>query len=195
MANARDHATSKQDDRGLTDKIAEARSQAGEAVHQVGRQARKAATSLASDANEKVVGLMDRQVGAGADLAGHIASSVRSAADDLEKNAPQLAGFVRDAAQSIDRLSGRIRDQSAGDLFRASSAFARRRPAVIFGGAAILGFLLYRVVNAPIDASGRDGGGANDDFDEGMSPVRSSGGGGSASRPRKSSTTSQSQGD
>ena len=207
MANAQDHATGNDNDRGLSGMIGDAGSQVGETVQKVGRQARRAATSLASDANDKVIGLMDKQVGAGADLTGYVASAFRSAADDLEQNAPQRAGFVYDAAERIERLSDPIREQSAGDLFRAGSDFARRRPALIFGGAAILGFLLYRVVNAPTNSSSRlddwEGGSESwdelegeSDFGDGQPSTQTAAmGAASGTRTRRTSTASQSRGE
>ena len=117
-------------------------------MHEVGRQARKTAASLAAEANERMSGLLDRQVEAGADLAGQVAESVRAAAESLDEASPQLADIVRGAADTIDDFSDNVRDLSAGELFQAGSDFARRRPALVFGGAAIAGFLLYRVLNA-----------------------------------------------
>jgi hypothetical protein len=129
--------------------IGEAGREAGLAMRKAGKHARKAASSIVADANAQVAGLLDQQVEAGADLVSAVASSLKAAADNLEDNAPQLSGLALAAADRVEEFSDTIRDQTAGDLFRAGSDFARRRPAVVFGAAAVLGFLLYRVVNAP----------------------------------------------
>ncbi len=102
--------------RGIGATAGEAVSKLGEAGQQVGRQAKEAATSLASEANEKFKGMMNDQVGAGADLVGHVAVSVRQAADSLDQNIPQLAGLVRDAADRIENFSDDIRDKSVDEL-------------------------------------------------------------------------------
>jgi ElaB/YqjD/DUF883 family membrane-anchored ribosome-binding protein len=132
--------------RGIGAAAGEAVSKLGEATQQAGRQAKEAATSLASEANQKVKGLMNEQVGAGADLVGHVAASVRQAADSLDRNVPQLAGFVRDAADRIEDFSSDIRDKSVDELYRLASDFARRQPAVVFGTAAAAGFLVFRLL-------------------------------------------------
>lgn len=132
--------------RGIGATAGEAVSKLGEATHQVGRQAKEAATSLASEANEKFKGMMNDQVGAGADLVGHVAVSVRQAADSLDQNIPQLAGLVRDAADRIENFSDDIRDKSVDELYRLASDFARRQPAVVFGTAAAAGFLVFRLL-------------------------------------------------
>ena len=155
MANLHDHTETKSEGAsgrgggsGAASMVSEAQSEVGAAMHEVGRQARKTAASLAAEANERMSGLLDRQVEAGADLAGQVAESVRAAAESLDEAAPQLADLVRGAADTIDDFSDDVRDLSAGELFEAGSDFARRRPALVFGGAAIAGFLLYRVLNA-----------------------------------------------
>jgi ElaB/YqjD/DUF883 family membrane-anchored ribosome-binding protein len=129
--------------------------QGSEALQQAGRQAKEAASSLASEANRKVKGLMNQQIGAGADLVGHVAESVRSAADNLDRNAPQLAGLVRGAADRIDEFSESVRDQSMEELWQSASQFARRKPALVFGAAATCGFLLVRLLRTvPTDGFG-----------------------------------------
>ena len=139
--------------RGIGATAGEAVSKLGEATQQVGRQAKEAATSLASEANEKVKGLMNQQVGAGADLVGHVADSVRQAADSLDQNIPQLAGLVRNAADRIETFSDDIRDKSVDELYGLASDFARRQPAVVFGTAAAAGFLMFRLLRGSASGS------------------------------------------
>jgi ElaB/YqjD/DUF883 family membrane-anchored ribosome-binding protein len=148
--------------RGIGATAGEAVSKLGEATQQVGRQAKEAATSLASEANQKIKGLMNDQVGAGADLVGHVAVSVRQAADSLGQNIPQLAGLVRDAADRIENFSDDIRDKSVDELYRLASDFARRQPAVVFGTAAAAGFLAFRLLKG--SASGSSAGAAHQRF-------------------------------
>jgi len=111
-------------------------------------EVKRSGTALASEANERVKGLLDQQVTAGADLVSHVADSARMAADNLDQNVPQLASLVRDASQRIDEFSRQIRSQSAADLAHSVSDFARRRPAVVFGMGAALGFVAFRLLNA-----------------------------------------------
>jgi len=160
MANVHGHTESKSESasarggEGAAAAVSEASSRVGAAIDEVGRQAKRTAASFAAEANERMSGLLDRQVEAGADLAGQVADSVRAAADSLDEAAPQLADLIRGAAETIDDFSENVREQSAGELFQAGSDFARRRPALVFGGAAVVGFLLYRVLNASAPRSG-----------------------------------------
>jgi hypothetical protein len=119
-----------------------------DAAQAAGRGAKDAASGLAVEANQNVKSLLNNQLVAGADLAGHLAQAARAAADNLVPNAPQLAGIVRTTANSIDDFSGTMRDHSADELFQAASQFTRRQPAAVFGAAALAGFFLFRILKA-----------------------------------------------
>ena len=51
-------------------------------------------------------GLLDGQVASGAETIGHLAKSTRRAADELNRDAPQLAGLVRGLAEQIEGFGG-----------------------------------------------------------------------------------------
>ena len=53
--------------------------------------------------------LLDRQVGTGADVVGHVAGAVKRAAQELDRDVPQLAGLVRTAADQIDGYADGLR--------------------------------------------------------------------------------------
>jgi ElaB/YqjD/DUF883 family membrane-anchored ribosome-binding protein len=98
----------------------------------------------ASTITNQVKGLLDDQVGNGADMVGHLANSAKRAADDLERNAPQLAVLVRSAADRLESYADGLHDQSVDQLVRAASNYTRRQPAVVFGLAALVGFFALR---------------------------------------------------
>jgi hypothetical protein len=129
-------------------KAGEAVSKVADAAQQAGDQAKETAASLASDAGQKAKGLLSMQVSAGADLAGHVAKSARCAADNLDQNAPQLAGLVRGAAERVEEFSRDMRGQTVEDLVRTASDFTRRQPALVFGLASLAGFLAFRVLKS-----------------------------------------------
>jgi hypothetical protein len=129
-------------------KAGEAISKVTDAAQQAGSQAKDAAASLASDASQKAKGFLNMQVSSGSDLAGHVAQSVRCAADDLDRNAPQLASLARGAAERVEQFSRDIRGQTVEDLVRTASEFTRRQPALVFGLASLTGFLAFRVLKS-----------------------------------------------
>jgi hypothetical protein len=129
-------------------KAGEAISKVTDAAQQASSQAKDAAASLASDAGQKAKGFLNMQVSSGSDLAGHVAQSVRCAADSLDPNAPQLASLARGAAERVEQFSRDIRGQTVEDLVRTASDLTRRQPALVFGLASLAGFLAFRVLKS-----------------------------------------------
>jgi ElaB/YqjD/DUF883 family membrane-anchored ribosome-binding protein len=128
--------------------------QAGAALTQTAQQARdqasETASSLASEAQERLQGYMDQQVAAGAGLAGRVASAIKTAADELSRSSPMLGDMVRGASERVDDLSHQFRDKTADEILADTRDLVRRKPALVFGAAAALGFVAYRILNAGI---------------------------------------------
>ncbi|MBV8766391.1 MAG: hypothetical protein JOZ66_15895 [Hyphomicrobiales bacterium] len=123
-------------------------------AQQAGQQAKDAASSLANEANQRAMGFLNQQVASGADLVSHVADSAKSAADNLEEKAPQLAQLVRDAAERVEGFSNDFRGKTVDELMRDVSDLTRRQPALVFGAASLAGFCLFRVLKAkPNDRS------------------------------------------
>jgi ElaB/YqjD/DUF883 family membrane-anchored ribosome-binding protein len=133
---------------GVADKARQAGAALTETAQRVGDQAKETASSLASDAQQRFHGYMDQQVAAGADLAGRVASAIKTAADELDHTSPALSGLVRGAGEKVYDLSQQFRDKSADEILADTRDFVRRKPALVFGAAAALGFVAYRVLNA-----------------------------------------------
>jgi uncharacterized phage infection (PIP) family protein YhgE len=105
-------------------------------------------TSAAATVTEHVKQLLDRQVDSGADMMGHVAAAVKRAAQELDRDAPQLAAMVRTAAERMNGYADGLRDQSVEQLMRGASNFTRRQPAVVFGLAALAGFVVLRTLKS-----------------------------------------------
>ena len=107
-------------------------------------KAKRTAEDAASSLTDSVMGLLNQQLGAGADAAGHFASSMRLAAHDLEQDNPMLADLVRGLAHNVDAYADALENQTVEQLTKAASDFTRRQPALVFGLAAVAGFLAFR---------------------------------------------------
>ena len=118
-------------------------SQVSDAAQSATSTAKKAASAAASTITDQVKGLLDSQLANGVEMVGHLGSSAQRAADDLDQNAPQLAGLVRGLADRIEGYADDMRYQSVDELFRSASNFTRRQPALVFGLAALAG--LFRL--------------------------------------------------
>jgi ElaB/YqjD/DUF883 family membrane-anchored ribosome-binding protein len=138
---------------GLADNARQAGAALAETAQRVGDHAKETASSLASDAQQRFHGYMDQQVAAGADLAGRVAGVIKTAADELDRTSPALGGMVRSAGERVQDLSQQFRYKTAEEVLADSRDFVRRKPALVFGAAAALGFVAYRVLNAGMTQS------------------------------------------
>ncbi len=120
-------------------------------AHEAADQVKHAASSGASSVKRQVSDALDRQVSSGADMISQVASSTRRAADDLERQVPQLAGMIRTMANTADTYAEDLRNKSVEDIIRSASDFTRRQPAMVFGFAAMAGFLAFRLLKAAPD--------------------------------------------
>jgi hypothetical protein len=129
-------------------------SAASDVAYQVAGTAKQAASKAAARVTDQVKEVLDRQVDSGADVMGKLATSTKRVADDLEESAPLVAGMVRTFAQRMDGYAGDLRGQSVDQLLRAASDLTMRQPVLVFGLAALAGFLTCRTLkNAPVATS------------------------------------------
>jgi hypothetical protein len=122
----------------------EAFSKASDTVRDAGEKAKRAAADAASGMSDHVMGLLNDQLGVGAQSANRFASSMRVAADNLERENPMLAGLVRGFAQNVDHYADRLQDQTVEQMVKSASDLTRRQPVLIFGLAALAGFFAFR---------------------------------------------------
>jgi hypothetical protein len=121
-------------------------------------QNRPKANQSASPISSQVQGVLDQQVVKGAKVVSNVANSVRRAANELETDAPQLAGLVRGMADQLQDYSRNLEEQSVTDIYRGASDFTRQQPAIVFGLAALAGFFALRTLkSSSSDAATRNG--------------------------------------
>ena len=150
------------------------RAKTNDAISDLGGAAKQAADTLVSAAADKLKDIANQQVVAGADLVGDVGKSVRVAGEHLHTNAPYLARFAFSAAQTIEQSADQLRGQSIEDLARSTAEFARNRPEIVFGVAAVGGFLLFRLLNAGVSGASRPSYRSGDIYPQGqIRPVTS----------------------
>ena len=114
----------------------------------------------------QVQGVLDQQLVKGARVVANVARSARRAAGELEADMPQVAELVRGMADRVEDYSRALEDQSVTDIYESASDFTRRQPAVVFGIAALAGFLALRTLkSSSISSNGmRAGNSRREDF-------------------------------
>jgi hypothetical protein len=157
-SESRSHTPSASQD--MRAKAGDTAAKIADAAREAGGQAKQAASSLASDATKQAKGFLNMQVTAGADMVDHVVDSARIAAENLEQEAPQLAGLVRSVADRAEEFSQDLRGQTVEGIIRTASDFTRKQPAVVFGLASLAGFLAFRVLKSrpPEESTERDRG-------------------------------------
>jgi hypothetical protein len=107
-----------------------------------------AAKDMAADATGKVKSALDEQKTASADYLGTIANAVQRAAGEFESAVPQAAQYIRQTAGQIESVANAVRQRDMRELAGEVQEFARRQPALFFGGAVILGFAALRFLKS-----------------------------------------------
>jgi hypothetical protein len=134
-------AQTRQNKERLTEAALQARGRLGEAVEATKAKARDVA---------------EQQKRAGAGRLDTLANAVQSAAKNIEPDMPQAAGYMHDTADRLAGMSSALRERSVEDLVGQFGEFARKQPALLFGGALLAGIALSRFLKSSDNgASGR----------------------------------------
>jgi hypothetical protein len=135
------------------------REQAPGSLGDSAREARDAAaregSKLANRFKEKASSFAEEQKRSGTDKLERIAGAVGRAADDLEKESPETARYVRSAAESVRDFSASLRDRRVEDIASEARDFARRQPWLVFGGAVLAGLAVTRFLKSSRDRENR----------------------------------------
>jgi len=126
----------------------EALSSASSIAEEAAEKVKQAASDTAATVTGEMKELLNRQVGGGAAVLGYVARSAKRAAEDLDRDSPQVAGLVRTLATQIDGYADGLRDQSVDRIWQSAADFTRRQPALVFGLAALAGFFALRTVKS-----------------------------------------------
>jgi hypothetical protein len=109
---------------------------------------KQAASDTAGTLTAEVKELLNRQIGGGAVTLRHVARSTKRQADDLQLHSPFVAGLVRAVGSQIETYAEHLGHQSVDQLWESAADFTRRRPALVFGLAALMGFAALRLVKS-----------------------------------------------
>jgi hypothetical protein len=78
-----------------------------------------------------------------------VQSALRETAQQLRKQGQgPVAEYADGAAERVERFSGYLRETDVDDIMDEARGFARRRPALFLGSAALLGFLGTRFLKS-----------------------------------------------
>jgi hypothetical protein len=105
---------------------------------------KEAVQPIATTAKE----VAEQQKMAGADVLSGLAQTVHRAADELATQLPAATGYVREAADRLERASSALRERSVEDLIGSVDRFARQQPVAFFGTAVLAGLAVSRLLKS-----------------------------------------------
>ena len=78
---------------------------------------------------------------------GDLARAAKSAADDFQDRAPEIANTVRTVANRVEGVSNDIRDRSVNELMNSVTDFAAQKPMAFFGCGILAGLVISRLLS------------------------------------------------
>ena len=116
--------------------------------------AKRSASGMAESIKDKAREVAEQQKAKGSDQMDGVAQAIRDVADELGKQMPAAAGYVRGAADGVEQFSSSLRDRSVDDLLGSAYRFARTQPLAFFGASVMAGFAVSRFLKSSADRSG-----------------------------------------
>jgi len=135
---------------GLKDDVSRA---ARDQATQFADTAKHVAGSAMSQAQKEMESAANAQKSAGADYIGSIAQAAERAAGEFDQALPQAATYIRQASEQLQGVADVVRNRDMRELLGEVESFARKQPALFFGGAMILGFAALRFLKSSAPSS------------------------------------------
>jgi hypothetical protein len=120
------------------------------------QHAKKATGEIVTQVQQRVGSQLDRQKDSAASDLASVVNAVRRFGESLagEEGGPitrYAAEYGDRAADSLDRFASYIREQDTRKLMSDVTDFGKRRPALLLGGAFLLGFAGARLIKSAVD--------------------------------------------
>jgi hypothetical protein len=110
---------------------------------------RRGRENLSSQAGEKARGLVSQGLERSAEALGNVAKLVGDTAPGLEDRlGPDYGDYARRAAGAIENVANTIAEKDADELIDDTREFVRNSPGLALAGAAIVGFVVARLIKA-----------------------------------------------
>ena len=120
-----------------------------EQAKQQGQQLAQQARELASRGGEQLKSQLENQKHQAAQRMTPVQMALRETAQQLRKQGQgPVAGYTDQASDQVERFSGYLRETSVEEITEEVRGFARRRPGLFLGSAALVGFLGTRFLKS-----------------------------------------------
>lgn len=135
-------------DRTLADRVRES---------DIAGKIRGGGEKLAGQAGEKARGLVSQGLERTAETLANVSKMVSDTAGGIdERLGPEYGDYARNAASAIERAATTIGNKDPDELIDDTREFVRRSPGVALAGAAVVGFVLARLIKSGLAADSED---------------------------------------
>ena len=124
------------------------RSDVEQTTRNAGQAIREQAATFASEIGQELNRSVEEQKRRGLEAVRSFAGAVNTAAQELERQSPQVARYARDAAEGLNSLTRNIEGRNLNDLVRSATDLARSNPTLFMVGAVAAGFALARFMKS-----------------------------------------------
>jgi len=123
------------------------------------QQAKQTTNEVVSQVQQQATSQITKQKDTAADELSTVVNAVRRFGESLNNEgqgpiARFAAQYGDKAADSLDRVAQYLREQDPKRLFNDVQSFGRRQPALLIGGAFLLGFAGARIIKSSMGAAG-----------------------------------------
>jgi ElaB/YqjD/DUF883 family membrane-anchored ribosome-binding protein len=115
---------------------------------------RSSREQLTSQAGEKALGFVTQSLERTSEALANVSKMVGDTADGIEERlGPEYGDYARRAAGAIENVANTIAEKDPDELIEDTRTFVRNSPGIALAGAAVVGFVLARLVKSGIAAS------------------------------------------
>lgn len=140
---------SRQGKRSATEDLHDLEDEAGQRLADVSDKAKE----VAAEAGERVGSMFEDQKKIGAEYIGKLAGAAETAAGQLEREAPEVAAYLRRGISQVKSFSENLTSRSPRELVDDVQDLARNNPAMFLGATALVGFAVSRFLKTSAPAS------------------------------------------
>ena len=113
---------------------------------------------LASQAGDKARGLVTQSLERTSEALANVSKMVGDTADGIEERlGPDYGNYARRAAGAIENVANTIAEKDPDELIEDTRNFVRNSPGIALAGAAVVGFVLARLVKSGLASNDDDG--------------------------------------
>ncbi|MEA2934169.1 MAG: hypothetical protein QOD74_815 [Variibacter sp.] len=127
---------------------------AADTVRDAAGAAEKMAAETASTVTSQFKEMVEGRIASGAKIVETFSGSTRRVASDLERDVPEFASLIRTFADRLDGYASDLKNQDLDETLKTATDFTRRQPALVFGLAAMAGFVAFRVIKSAASSGG-----------------------------------------